>query len=696
MSDETLLQIAFEFFKKGWSVIPVGRDKKPLLNWKEYQKRRAGCDEITEWFNTYPDMQLGIVTGEISNLTVVDMEEGADFNLIKDETFTVKTGGNGRHFYFTYNNNFTNAVRVLEKTDIRSEGGYVVAPGSSSHKGGYEILKNLPITTMSEATFELLTAIKKNKKSKSLPELVGLNEGGRNSSMASLAGKLMRATNPSKWDKEVWPALVSVNSSYNPPLDKDELLAIYNSISNSESNRIEEEEKLKSNPDEESIKHGYKKDATKATYALAKFLIDKYKIITVGEKDREIYAYKDGKYSRAEESIILPEIQRILGDETKKVAKTETLHKITDQTYADRSVFESSDKRYIPVKNGVYDLVKKTLLPHSSDFKFLHQFPVVYDETAKCSNILNFITQVLQPSDVPILQEYIGFMFYRKYTFKKAVILVGERDTGKTTLLSIITSLIGKENTSGLSLQKISSDRFATASLFAKHVNVLDDLSSDDIKNVGQFKMAVGGGFISAEYKYGNAFMFQSYSKLIFACNRIPEIRETDDLAFYSRWLVIPFLNKVQKKIQNMEELLCTESEMSGLFNWAMEGLTRLLNNGEFSDTKTADDIKIIMMMNASSIARFVANRVEKCKDGEITKDALYDSYSAFCEENNLPTATKDLVGKTFSRYAGFASDGQSGNYGRGMVRVWRGIKLKDTPFEITSDLIADKEFEEI
>jgi hypothetical protein len=157
----------------------------------------------------------------------------------------------------------------------------------------------------------------------------------------------------------------------------------------------------------------------------------------------------------------------------------------------------------------------------------------------------------------------------------------------------------------------------------------------------------------------------------------------------------------VQKTINTLEseigrELLCTESEMSGLFNWAMEGLTRLLNNGEFSDTKTADDIKIIMMMNASSIARFVANRVEKCKDGEITKDALYDSYSAFCEENNLPTATKDLVGKTFSRYAGFASDGQSGNYGRGMVRVWRGIKLKDTPFEITSDLIADKEFEEI
>jgi len=679
MNNEVLLKLALQYFNHGWSVIPVGANKRPLIEWKKYQKERATAEQIYNWFEQFPDMQIGVVTGKISNLTVIDMEKDANFALIPDKTFTVQSGSGGVHKYFTHDSDFANAVRVVPEIDIRGEGGFIVAPGSTSVKGKYIVTDPSPIVAMSAPTKALLNKKKKaDKQSKPLKELIGLKEGSRNGAMTSIVGKLLRVTKESAWNNEVWPVVVTINQSYRPPLDGEELLTIYTSISSIESRRLYEERNLREDPTEDELYNGYKKDATKATMSLAKYLVKKFHIITIGEKQREIYVYKDGKYVIGEEHYVLPDIQRILKDLTKKNAKTETLHKIEDMTANTRDIFESTDRRYLPLRNGVYDTEDKVLLPHSHEYRFLHQFPVDYKEGATCPQILEFIQGVLQPEDIPVFQEFLGFLFYRKYSFKKAMIFVGERDTGKTSLLSVITALVGKQNTSGLSLQKISTDRFATATLYAKHVNLLDDLSSDDVHNTGQFKMAVGGGYVSAEYKYGNAFMFQSYAKLLFACNKIPEINDTDDLAFYSRWIILPFTNKVTKRVQNIDEKLTTPDELSGLFLWAIEGLHRLLEAEEFSMSKDANDTRIQMMESASSIARFVARAIYRDDNSDITKNVMYNAYTDFCIKQGIASFTKDKFSKNFLRYCNFASDGQTGDYGgRRNERIWRGAGIK-------------------
>jgi hypothetical protein len=57
------------------SCFPVGKDKKPLIQWKEYQERRATEEEVDKWIETFPEMQIGIVTGKISGIIVVDIEK---------------------------------------------------------------------------------------------------------------------------------------------------------------------------------------------------------------------------------------------------------------------------------------------------------------------------------------------------------------------------------------------------------------------------------------------------------------------------------------------------------------------------------------------------------------------------------------------------------------------------------------------
>ena len=657
-------------------MIPIGPDKRPLIECKEYQTRQSTCEEIVEWQQKFPDMQIGIVTGKVSNLTVVDMEKDADLTLLKDETLSVRTGGGGKHLYFTYDESFTNAVRVLPNIDIRSEGGYVVTWPSVSSKGKYELLQNFPILKMSDETKKLLQT-KTRKRAKRISQVIEVKEGGRNDALASFIGTMLRNTPEKQWLTDVFPAAIAINKTYHPPIPESEVFEVFNSICDSETKKREGAIDLLKDPSEDIIKETFKSNAKKATMALAKYLVDKYKIITVGEKVRELYAYRDGKYIRGEEAVVLPEIQRILGEHTNKNAKGETMHKIMDQTFSDRSIFDTAPRNFIPVKNGVFDVENKKLLPHSHEYHFLFQFPVEYNPEADCPNIKDFMRQVLDPKDIPILEEWLGYFFYRKYTFKKSLIMVGEKDTGKTTLLETIIKMIGYENTASVTLQKITYDRFSAVSLYGKHANLVDDLSSGDVKETGNFKMVCGGGSIPAEYKFGNMFMFKNFAKLTYACNRIPEIKDHDDDAYYSRWLVVQFKNKIEKKIKNMDERLGTPLEISGLFNLAMDGLRRLLEQGEFSNPTDADVTRNIMMLNSSSIAHFVATKLYRQPDSEVTKDEMYDHYVKHCNDNELPTATKDMFGKRLLIYAGFASDGISFIDRHTSKRIWRGAGIR-------------------
>jgi len=136
-----LLQAALRLQEKGLSVIPIKRDKTPLLSsWKEYQERQASKEEIESWFkNNIPD-GIALVTGKISGIVVLDVEHDGDTTGLEiPNTPTVKSGGGGKHFYFKYpETGIKNATRILgRKIDIRGDGGYIVVPPSLHLSGNH-------------------------------------------------------------------------------------------------------------------------------------------------------------------------------------------------------------------------------------------------------------------------------------------------------------------------------------------------------------------------------------------------------------------------------------------------------------------------------------------------------------------------------------------------------------------------------
>lgn len=695
----THFEHALEYLERGWSIIPIKPGSKlPVIpSWRQYQKTKPTGDEVRRWWEQYPDANIALICGAISGVIVVDVDThhgGVTDGLELPPTLVAKTGGGGFHYFYKWNKDLIGAkVGIRTGIDIRSEASYVVVAPSLHASGNlYE--------WMTDADEEIadppgwLYVAKEDEKPKTNWEEFFQNsskKGTRNMNATQLAGKIIGEVSPEMWDTLGYALLQTWNSKHaKPSLPETELKTIWESIKKTHVKNHGVPEPTTESPmaseEEKAILKTFVKNTAKGTYYLAGYLTQKYEIITIGEKEREIYVYQDGMYRRAENEVVLPEIQRILHQYVTKNAKNETMHKIADMTSFPRSVFTSTPLNLIPLQNGVYDRATRTLLPHDPSYRFLYQFPVKYDATAIAAKTFTFFREVLTDEQFVTMQEWIGYYFYRLYSFKKAVIFVGEGDTGKTTLLETIMHLLGKENISSVSLHKMTSDKFAAAQLYEKHGNLVDELSAKDITDTGNFKIATGGGSIAGEYKFGNQFSFQNFSKFTFACNRIPDVTDFDDEAYFARWIVMRFSKKLNNKIPNFIAQLKTDEERSGLFNFAMEGLDRLIENGQFSHMQTAVDTKVEMMSSGSSMALFVAEMLIHENGSEMSKADMYDKYTDFCEERALPADTIEMFGRRLHFYASYVKDGliydTDNPRTTKRVRGWRNAKVKPNEAE--------------
>jgi hypothetical protein len=127
---------AEKYLEMDLSVFPCGKDdgKKPLVTWKSFQAKFPSQKAIYNWYDDFPDANVAIVTGKLSNLTVVDCDNPdiSQADLLKDYGDTpliARTPSGGYHLYYAYNGE-SNTQDKIQKIDIKGQGGYVVAPPS--------------------------------------------------------------------------------------------------------------------------------------------------------------------------------------------------------------------------------------------------------------------------------------------------------------------------------------------------------------------------------------------------------------------------------------------------------------------------------------------------------------------------------------------------------------------------------------
>lgn len=196
----TLTEQALEYVDWGWSVLPVKpREKRPYMtNWLTYQHQKANKDTVENWFNNLSGAGIGVVTGKISGIVVLDVESYCKIpieELLKKypTQLVAKTGGGGYHLYYSYphnRNKISNRVGIFDGADIRADGGFIVAAPTIHQSGNrYEWLNKGPMGVLPEEFMDLPSTSTKMTGDNWITEaLRGVSEGGRNDTCARLAG----------------------------------------------------------------------------------------------------------------------------------------------------------------------------------------------------------------------------------------------------------------------------------------------------------------------------------------------------------------------------------------------------------------------------------------------------------------------------------------------------------------------------
>jgi putative DNA primase/helicase len=318
---------------------------------------------------------------------------------------------------------------------------------------------------------------------------------------------------------------------------------------------------------------------------------------------------------------------------------------------------DPADARYIAFRNGVLDIVTGQLQPFSTQLVITNKIPWDYVPGAY-NELADDTLNKLACNDQPIrslLEECIGYCFYRANSFNKGFILIGEKSNGKSTFLKVLTKILGEQNISSLDLRNLG-DRFSKVSLYRKLANIGDDISDEFIPDASLFKKITDGGRIQAEKKGQDPFEFNPYVKLIFSANNMPRIKDKTG-AVLRRLVIIPFNATFSKDAPDYDPFikykLIQKDSIEYLIRLGVEGLKRVIFNDEFTKSdKVQKEIDEYEEENNPIIA-FIADCGVDMIENEATAD-VYKRYQVFCADNSMQPMSNIVFSKQINKRLGF------------------------------------------
>lgn len=379
----------------------------------------------------------------------------------------------------------------------------------------------------------------------------------------------------------------------------------------------------------------------------ATFLKNNNHIIKI---NNQLHIYKNGIYISGLAEIEAEMIQHIPG--LNRAKRTEVL------AYLDILIRENSkaeDANLIAFENGLYNIVDDSFVEFTPEHIITNKIrwkynPEAYSELA--DKTLNKIA-CNDPQIRALLEEAIGYCFYRRNELGKAFILTGDKSNGKSTFLSMVQCLLGDENISSLDLKELG-DRFKTAEMFGKLANIGDDIGGEFIANPAIFKKLVTGERVSAERKGQNPFEFNNYSKLLFSANNIPRIKDKTG-AVQRRLTIIPFDARFSADDPDfnpyIKHLLKTDEVMEYLINLGIAGLKRVLLNRKFTGSTKVQKAMDEYEENNNPIIGFF----RECEDEEFQienepTNVAYKRYQEYCLANSLQPMSNIEFSKQVNR----------------------------------------------
>lgn len=315
---------------------------------------------------------------------------------------------------------------------------------------------------------------------------------------------------------------------------------------------------------------------------------------------------------------------------------------VTDDTRLQKSASElNANPHYINFKNGVYDAINRKLLPHDSKHMQTIQIPHKLKKRIPKDEVMffDFLDKAnVVGEDRELLMKFMAYCMTTDFGLKTFLVLTGPTNTGKSVLIRLLTEIVGKRNSSSLSIHELNQ-RFYSTQLYGRLLNACADNSALPLSSIETLKKVTGGDQIMHEIKGNpNIFFFTPFAKLVFSFNQLPLQLEEKSDAFYKRLRIVPMLTALELNNSYVNKL-CSSESIEALIPY----LLKYLPLKDMRTTENSERIAENLRQDSDSLHAFIERCCKEDLGRFTAKEDLYFSYVRYCTETGREAHKKHV-----------------------------------------------------
>lgn len=386
--------------------------------------------------------------------------------------------------------------------------------------------------------------------------------------------------------------------------------------------------------------------------ALARYVREHTRYLLVrdsGTQGVQIYVYEKGVYRYYDEKMFKGIIRDCIAAYDENLVKMHQVNEAYQNILTDRNYISQNDlnsrEDVINFRNGMLVVREDSLklLPHSPEYYSTIQIPCDWKDRYTRTPVFNEYLTTLTNGDnavARLLLQFIGCCIsnVKGWRMKKSLFLVGDGDTGKSQLKSLVERLLGNGNYIGIDLREIEA-RFGTGAIYGKRLAGSSDMSFMTVGELKTFKKVTGGDSLFAEFKGQQAFEYTYNGLLWFCMNQLPKFGGDDGKWVYNRIMVVNCPNVIPKEEQDKQLLDKMYDERDGIIFLAVKALQKVIKNGyRFEEPECVIQARKSYMIENNSVISFFEECMCPWVDGKIQKACttgkIYKVYQAWCRDN--------------------------------------------------------------
>lgn len=312
--------------------------------------------------------------------------------------------------------------------------------------------------------------------------------------------------------------------------------------------------------------------------------------------------------------------------------------------------------------NGEDDFDGIVLEDYNREHYITKMARVSYDRNADAPTFRKFIHEILPDDEIRLfLQRYFGYCLTGDTGKQVIVMLWGEGSNGKSTLMDVLTWMLGDYATVTPFATLLHTDRQkggdASPDLArlpgARLVSAAEPESGARFSE-SMLKQLTGSEIMTVRHLHKDFFEFKPQFKLCLSFNNKPYIRG-QDRGIWRRILLVPFTQSFEDaeelknnpnaklKVENLDKTL--KEEAPGILNWLLDGYRMWAEDG-FKIPAKVRAATAEYKYESNPIHQFMEAWCEKKPDSIVGSTRLYDAYKLWCKESTLDPMSQNAFGR--------------------------------------------------